>query len=892
MTKLRALAKRMLSVFCRNQRDADLAAELESHLQFHIEDNLRAGMPPEEARRQALIKLGGLDQTKESIRAQATLPWLDSLVQDTRFALRMLRKNPGFTAVAILTLALGVGANTAIFCLVNAVLLKPLPYRNADRLLIVWETNPGLSPHNVVSPPNFLDWQSQNSVFESMSYFADSSVNLTGGALPEQVDVQTVEYNFFDTLGIQPMLGHAFTAANDEPGNDNVVVLSYALWKGRFGSDPNVIGKHILINGFSSSIIGVAPENFDLYIAGGSLTGEHPQLWAPFVLPPALKNRSTSGRFLTVVARLKSGVEIAQAQAQMNTIAARLARSYPSKDRGWGVALVPIRREISGNVRPALLLLAGAVGLVLLIACANLSSLLLARATRRRKELAIRAALGASRPRIARQLLVENIALAALGGTCGLALAVFAARAVLQTTPAGLFDLRAIPIGVSVFLFTLGASLVAAILFGFIPSFVLAHSEISASLGSSSRGNSVGVAGRSAHNVFIVTEIALALVLLVGSGLLVQSFLRLVAVNPGFNAGHLLTFKVQLPAQRYTTDEARTVFFRDLLDKLDAVPGVRSASAENLPPFSGFPLWGVATSVLLPGQSAQLTIAQRAPTAVRVVGANFFRTMEIPVIQGRAFSPAELASEKHVVVINQTFANKYFPGANPIGQKITINMKDDRDAPSEIVGVVADAHESDLAAQAYPLIYWPYPELTYSSMSILVRTAGNPLAVVSAAREAVLKIDKDEPISAVAAMDQLVSDSLARSRLAALLLTSFAGISLLLASIGIYGLIAYSVAQRTHEIGIRIALGASRGNVLGLAMGQGLKLAAIGSVIGLAGALGLTRFLGGLLYGVASNDPLTFIVVPFTLVAVALLACYIPARRATRIDPVAAMRCE
>ena len=892
MKHLRVLWKRVAGLFGRDERDADLAGELEFHVELQTQDNLRAGMSAAEARRQALIKLGGMDQTKESYRDRRGLPWLDSLLQDIRFALRMLGKNLGFTTVAVLALALGIGANTAIFSLVNSVLLRPLPYKNADRIVIVWESKAGLSPHNVVSPPNFLDWRSQNSVFESMAYLADRSVNLTGEGSAEQVDAQYVEYNFFDTLGIHPILGRGFTKQNDEVGNDDVVILSSALWKERFGSNPDAIGKKILINGSGYSIVGVAPANFDFYIAGGSVTGEHPKLWLPLVLSLPLRDRSTAGRFLTVVARLKPGAELDQAQAQMDTIAARLARSYPNKDQGWGVTVVPVRREISGNVRPALLLLAGAVGLVLLIACANLSSLLLARATGRQKELAIRAALGASPSRIARQLLVENIMLAAIGGTVGIALALLATRALLQATPPGLFALRSIPVGAPVILFALIMTLIAAILFGFVPSYVLAHFEVSPSLRNASRGNSDGRSGRTAHKIFIIAEVALTLVLLVGSGLLIQSLLHLIAVNPGFNPHNLLTFKVYLPTQQYRSDEARIAFFGDLTDKLNNLPGVRSATLENLPPFSGFALWGVATSVLLPGQSPQLTISERAGTAVRVVGANFFRTMEIPLIEGRAFSPGELASEKHVVMVNQTFANRYFPKGDPIGQKITINMKDDQDAPSEIIGVVADAHESDLSARAYPLIYWPYPELTYSSMSILVRTVGNPLAIVPDAHDAVLKIDKNEPISGVGTMNDLVADSIARSRLAALLVTIFAGIALSLASLGVYGLISYSVAQRTHEIGIRMALGARRKDVLWMVLMQGGIVATVGIGTGVAAALALTRLMKSLLFSISASDPATFVGIAALLSLIALAACYIPARRAMRVDPMVALRHE
>ncbi|MGH9684607.1 MAG: ADOP family duplicated permease [Candidatus Acidiferrales bacterium] len=867
--------------------------EMNEELRFHVEQqtaaNIAAGIAPKEARRQATVQFGGAEGVKEDCREQRRGFWLETLWADARYSLRMLRRSPGFTIIAVLTLALGIGANTAVFSVVDAVLLKPLPYRDPGRLVVVWESKQ--NPHNAVSPPDFLDWRARNSVFEDMAYLADQHVNLTVNGLPEQVDLQKVAANFFDVLGVPPALGPGFTSINGQAGNDKLVILNYALWRGSFGSDPNIIGKRIQINGTGYAIVGVTPPNFDSFIPAGSLTGEHPQMWASFAFPSSFKDRSKVGRFLTVIARLKPGVNSGRAQAQMSVISAALAQTYPENDGGWRATIVPMQEEITGDMRPALLILLGAVGLVLLIACANLSSLLLSRTPGRRREIAVRTAIGGSRWRIARQLLAESMVLAVIGGSLGIFAAVCGAHALLRTTPRGLLNVPDIPVDTRVLLFTAGITLLAAILFGFLPSYVSAHSEIAASLQDAGRTSSQSRRSRTAHKVFIVAEIALALVLLAGSGLLVQSFVRLVRVNPGFDARNLLTFKLDLPDTKYKDDETRIAFFNELLDNLSHLPGVRSATAENLPPFSGFSAWGVATDVLLPGQTAQVPESQRATTAVRVVAADYFRTMKLPLREGRTFVPAEFAAERHVVIVNEVFAKKFLPKTNPIGQKITIDMKD-QNVPSEIVGVVADVHEANLGVLPWPTAYWPYPELPYSSMSVVVRTATNPLTLVFPARDTVLRMDKDEPISDVATMDRLLSNSVARSRFTMQLFSIFAALALLLASIGIYGVISYSVAQRTREIGIRMALGAQRRDVLRIVVGDGARLAFLGIVIGVAGGLALTRVMTNLLFEVKPTDPAIFAVAAILLAIVALAACYIPARRAMRVDPMVALRYE
>jgi len=891
MRSLRKISLRLRSLFRRNTADAELSSELRFHLERQIATNISAGMPPDEARRAALTEFGGVEELKEECRDMRKINWLQDLAQDIRYGLRTLRKSPGFTAVAVLTLALGIGANTAIFSVVDAVLLKPLPYQESNRLVAVWEhTAQEPSKPNVVAPRNFLDWQEQNHVFQDMAYLADSRSNLTGIGQPQQIAEEDVSANFFDILGAKFALGHGFTAANGMKGNDDVVVLSYGLWRDQFAADPAVVGKTIELNGTKCEILGVASPDFDSFIARGSLTGTHPQLWTPFVFPQSFYSHTNVGRFLSVIARLKSGVTLPQAQAQMHVLASAMSQKFPDYDANWGVTVVPIREEISGSIRPALLILLGAVGFVLLIACANVASLQLSRAAGRTREIAVRTALGASRWRVARQLLAESLLLAAVGGGLGIFLALWGVNVLLQASPQNLLDLSSVSVDPRILVFAIFVTLLAACLFGFLPSYIAAHSQIASALQESTRGASASRHSRAIRNVFVVGEIALALILLAGSGLLIQSFIRLIRVDPGFDADHLLSFKLSLPTKKYKDDAARMAFFTTLFDKVRQIPGVRSVSDENLPPFSLFSAEGVATDVILPGQES-LPESQRPDTAVRVIGPGYFRTMEIPVVAGRTFSPAELAAEKHVVIINNTFAQKYFAGANPVGQKITIDMKD-TNVPSEIIGIVGDVHGADLSAKPWATVYWPYPELAYDSMTILVRTGTAPLSIVPSIREIVAGMDREEPIANIATMDQLITDSVARSRFMMFLLGLFAALALILASIGIYGVMSYAVSQRTNEIGIRMALGAQRRDILRLVLGHGSRLAIIGVAIGIGTALLLTRLMVSLLFSVSATDPATFSAVAVLLLLVALIACYIPARRAMKVDPMVALRYE
>jgi len=883
---------RLRGMLKRDRLDHDLDDELRSHIEMRAADNLAAGMSSEQANYEAQKRFGNTALLKEDTREVDVIAWLDETARDFLHALRMLRRSPGFTVVAVLTLAFGIGANTAIFSVINSVLLRPLPYHDPDKLVMVWESNSQhANLHNTVSPPNFLDWQSRNTVFSSMSFIFDERDNLTGNGDPEEVVVQLVSTNFFSLLGVNPLLGPGFTSENGQPGHNNVVILSYGLWKERFAGDPAIVGKSVLLNGHPQTVVGVAPQDFNWFIKDGSLTGAKPQMWSPFVFPQAFHDHKQIGRFMTVAARLQSGVTTSQAQTQMSAIAARLEQEDPDFDGHWGVNVVSLRDQISGDLRPALLILFGAVAFVLLIACANVSSLLLARAASREREMAIRTAIGASRWRIARQLLMESLLLALIGGGIGVALAVWGTNALLAASPKNLLDLRYVSMDLRVLTFTVAATLLAGLLFGFLPSCISAHSRISETLKEGGRGSSSASRRSFARNAFVVAQLGLALVLLCGSGLLIRSFVRLIGVDPGFDTGRMLTFKIALPGSKYSADQLCITFFQQLLARISAVPGVRSASMESFPPLTGL---GAATGVHLLSQPS-LALSDLPVANVRVVGPDYFGTMSIPLRAGRFFNAQELAQEKHVTIINQAFADKYLHGVNPLGQKAVIYMKSYAEAvnqPSEVIGVVGDVHQIGLDTAPEPTVYWPHAELVMSAMTILVRTSNDPLALLSTIRNQLQQLDPELPMAAVVTMDQLLADSLSRPRFTMFLLGIFAVVALVLAAVGIYGLIAYSVTQRTQELGIRIALGAQRRDVLRLVLAQGTRLTLLGVAIGVLAALALSRLLGTLLFGVSATDPLTFAGVAGLLAVVALLACFIPARRAIRVDPVVALRNE
>ena len=881
---------RLRSLFRHNTVEAEMNDELRFHFEQQVQKLMRSGISREEATRQARLKFGGEEKVREECREARGVRSVEMLLLDLHYGARLLLKQPSFTVVAVLTLALGMGATTAIFSVVDAVLLHPLPFRDPSHLVVVWENFLTLNhPHNVAAPANFLDWENQNTVFEGMTAMADTHANLTGSGDPQQIVVGNVTPGFLSVVGVSPFLGSGFNPDNWKQGNDNVVLLDYGFWKERLGGDPSIVGKAIELNGKPEIVVGVAPKDFTLFIKDGTLTGSKPQIWSPWAVPNDWGDRKQGvGRYLTVLARMKPGVTLTQAQEQISTIASRLQQEYPMTNAHWGATVVPIREQLSGDLRPALLTLFCAVAFVLLIACANVSSLLLARAARREREIALRAAIGASRWRIARQLLTESVLLAATGGVLGLLLAFWGSRALLASGPKDLLDSRYVTLNVRVLAFTAGITMLSSIIFGFLPSFLSARSQIAESLKDEARSTPTAHSTL-LRSLLVVAQMSLALVLLVGSGLLIRSFLRLINVDPGFDPRNLLTFQVGLPPAKYAKDEAQMAFFRDLLLRVGSVPGVRSVSMENFPPLTGM---GSATGVHIIGEPKR-GHADLPVSGVRVVGPDYFRTMEIPLLAGRSFDERELTETSHVVVVNQAFVRKYLRGENPIGKKISIYMHGDKfddDYPSEIIGVCGAVHQMGLDREAKPTVYWPIPELTYSRMTILVRTSNDPATLVPAIRRELRQMNPELPMASVATMEQLLGDSLARSRFTMSLLGLFAALALALTAVGIYGVISYTVAQRTHEIGIRMALGAQRASVLGLVLRQGVRLMIAGVGLGIVSALALTRLMSNLLYGVGAADPATFAAVVFTLLAVAFLASYVPARYATRVSPIIALR--
>ena len=809
-----------------------------------------------------------------------------TLWQDVRYGVRMLLKAPGFTVVAVLALALGIGASTAIFSVLNAVLLRALPFRHAERTVIVWEHNRTRNrPQNTISPANFLDWQDQQSVFEEMSVFYDIRLNLTDAGEAEEIPAQVTTANLFHLLGVEPVLGRTFTPDDAEENRDKVVVLSYGLWQSRFGGAPDIVGQTLTLNGTKVTVLGVLPADFKWFVKEGSLTGKPAQMWTPFKLTAGWRERK--GRFPMAVARLKPGISREQAQAEMNHIASRLETQYQEFNKGWGVNLVPVREQFAGQIRTPLLVLLGAVGFVLLIACANVANLLLARAAARQREMAIRAALGAGRWRVVRQLLTESLLLALTGGALGLLLAMWGVEALIALSPPNLIGANSVGVSLPVLGFTFAVSLLTGVLFGLIPALETSRFDLNESLKEGGKGNMASTRSGRARRVFVVAEVALALVLLVGAGLMIKSFMRLQAVDPGFDAENLLTMQLRLTPAKYREPNQRIAFFREAVARIEALPGVRSVGTVSFLPIASL---GAATDFTIEGQPAPA--AGDAPvTEVRVTDENFFRTMNIPVSAGRTFTEQEATGERHVVVISQDLARQYFPGEDPIGKRITVEMTD-KPVPTEIIGVVGDIKHQSLDTETRPMVYWPHPQLPYSSMTLVIRTAGEPLSLAAAAQREIRQMDKDQPVSDVRTMKAWLGESIARSRFGATLLGVFATVALTLAAVGIYGVMSYAVAQRKHEIGVRMALGARAADIFKLVIGQGMILTLIGIGVGLLGAFALTRVIASLLYGVSANDPLTFGLITLLLAGVALLACYIPARRATKVDPMIALRYE
>jgi putative ABC transport system permease protein len=811
---------------------------------------------------------------------------MQTLWQDLRYGARMLMKTPGVTLVAIIALTLGIGANTALFSVVNAVLLRSLPYADGERLAIVWEhrkSGTGNS-QNVINLGNFYDWKEQNSVFVDMAAFFDRNLNLTSDGEPEEVPGQIATTNLFSVLGVNAFQGRTFDAGDGKPGQPNVVIISYDLWQRRFGGG-QVVGRSITLNNQESTIIGVLPAGAGWYVQKGSMINKPPEIWSPWQVSNELRQRS--GRFARAVARLKPGVTLAQAQNDMNIISARLSQQYPEFDTNWGVNVVPLRTQLTGEIRRPLLVLLGAVAFVLLIACANVANLLLARASSRKKEIAVRAGLGASRWQITRQLLTESVLLSVVGGAFGLLLAWWGTRALIALSPPGLMDLRNVAVNLPVLGFTFALTLLTGIVFGLVPALEAARFDLNDSL--KEGGKNIGGGSRShrLRNLFVVTQVALALVLLVGAGLFMKSLSRLQSVDPGFNPNNLLTMRISLPERKYDTDPKVMDFFSRSLAQLRALPGVAAVGAINTLPFNG-PHSG--TRIQIEGEPVRPP-GQELHTGICVTDRNYFQTMQIPLKRGRLFTEQEAKEMRHVVVVNEEFVRTNLPGQDPLGKRVTINMKDE-DAPTEIIGIVGDTKHLGLDTETEAMAYWPQPELVYSSMTLVIRTHGEASSLAPAARNVIRSIDPQQPIGELSTMEGLLAKSIARSRFNAILLAIFSLVALVMAAVGIYGVMSYSVQQRTHEIGLRMALGAQQSDVLRLVVKQGITLGLIGVGVGLLASLGLMRLIANLLFEVPATDPRTFAAVASSLFLITLIACYVPARRATKVDPLVALRYE
>jgi putative ABC transport system permease protein len=809
---------------------------------------------------------------------------MDTLLQDLRYAVRMLLKSPGFTAVAVATLALGIGANTAIFSVVNAVVLRPLPYLDPARLMMVWLDNPRQSIHEDVSSfPNFVDWREQNRVFDPLVTFYGTGFNLTGGGEPEQIRGAVVSAGFFRLFGVEPLHGRGLATDENEPGREQVVVLGHGLFKRRFGADPTVVGRTVSLGGRPFTVVGVMPPGFRFPAEA--------ELWVPLAPtgPFADLMGSRNSLWLKVVGRLKPGVTLAQAQAQMSALAAALEKQYPDANAGYGVNLEPLHEEIVGGIRPALMVLLGAVALVLMIACANVANLLLARAATRQKEMAIRSALGAGRRRVTRQLLTESVLLSLVGGTLGFLLALWAVDLLLALSPPGLPRLDEVGVDGRVLLFTLMVAVLTGLIFGLAPAVQTWKLDLNESLKEGGRASSEGGRSRRVRGLLVVGEMALALILLVGAGLLFKSFLHLREVEPGLDPRELLSARISLPRLKYQDGPPVVAFYDQLLERVRALPGVESASA---------------ISTLLLGRLAQSTSAQiegRPPSSAAdlipvpydSITPGLFRTLGTPLLRGRHFTERDDARTPPVAIINDTMARRFWPGQDPIGRRFTFGDPRQPDTVwFSVVGVTGDVKRSGLDSEPRPESFFPLAQSPDRTMTLVVRARTDAAGLAAAVRSAVWSIDPDLPVSDVRTVEELLAESVMERRFTMLLVGFFSAVALVLSALGIYGVIAYWVTQRTHEIGVRMALGARPADVQALVLRQGLRLAGLGIALGLAGAVGATRVLRSLLYGVSATDPATFAAIPALLAFVALLACYVPARRATRVDPLIALRCE
>ena len=878
MTPIETLFRRLRALLKRAELEQEMDDELRHHLEMERAELARAGLSEEEARRQALVGFGGVERTKEQAREARGFPWLEDLAQDVRYAARGLARAPGFAFAVIATLTLAIGANVAMFAVVDAVLLSPLPYRDADRLVWLREVDPTEGGRDqAVSPPTAEDWRRAQRSFAGVAAISDEPVVFLGAGGPEKIEAAAVSADFFQVMGTWPALGRGFLAEDDVQGARRVVVLSDALWRRRFGADPGVVGRLVRLGADAHEVVGVAPRGFE-FPRGA-------ELWMP--LAPALGEGALvrGAHFLDVVGRLAPGVDAARAEAELVSIQGRIAETDPSY-AGYGARVESLRTHEVGSVRTALLVLLAAVGFVLLIACANVAGLLLARAGSRAREMSIRLAVGAGRRRLVRQLLTESVALAAAGGACGLLLAAWGVGALRALGPDVLP--RASELGVSweAVAFTVLVTLLTGTAFGLVPALRASRLDLAAALRDGAASLAGGLRSTRLRGALVVAESALTVVLLVGAGLMLNSLVRLLLVDPGFRPDGVSTFLIALPRERYPDGPRQAAFYSELRERVRTLPGVLSVGLGSNVPVSG---QSMMSPLMVEGRAREPGAAQTFVQQT-VADEGYFRALGMRLVAGRAFTEADGASAVPAAVVNEELARRVFPGEDPIGKRLRTMFGSP--AMREIVGVVADVRHAGPARAAPPQVFVPFAQSPGPYMTLVVRAEGEPRALAAGVRAAVLGVDPEQPVDRVASLESLLAGTMARSRLYALLLGGYALLALALAAVGLYGVIAYSVGQRTHEIGVRVALGATAGTVVRDVLGQGLALCGAGMGMGLLGAVAVARVLRGLLYGVGPGDVATYSAAAAVLLVVSVAACWAPARRAARIDPLIALRHE
>ncbi|MFL6350916.1 MAG: ADOP family duplicated permease [Bryobacteraceae bacterium] len=879
---------RLRSVLRKSRAEQELDKELHFHLHQQIEENIALGMPPVEARFAALRRLGGVTKIEEECRAMRRTDYIENLWQDLRYTVRTLAKSPGFAVVIVLTLALSIGANSAVFSVINGVLLRPLPYPHADRIVRVFFSS-DTYPKFPLNPFDFLDFRHRNRSFECLAAFTRGDLQLSGSGQPVRLAGFRVTAGYFRALGIRPARGREFTAKDELPGNIRLVILSDRLWRTRFSAAPDIVGGKIILDSQPFTVAGVMPPGVDhpgnVYHAVAY--GDTVDVWWPFTFEGNSENRGS--HYLEGIGRLKPGVGPGQAQAEMNLLVSQLEHEHPKTYTGWRVLVTPLYREIVGPAQRMLLVLLGAVALVLLIACANAANLLLARATARQREIAVRSALGAGRSRLIRQMLAESLVIALLGGSLGAAIAIAGVRSLVSLLPATFPRANAIHVDAAVFIFTLLLAVLTGLLFGLAPAVQASRTDLQQRLREGGRGSTTSGSHARLRNVLVVSEVSLACVLLIGAGLMLRSFVKLLQTDPGFRTQHVLTASVSLPGAQYKPGDAVAHFSDQLVENLGSIRGVQAAGAGTDLPWTGYDEnaggWTVEGKKPAPNEDSHARYHAATP--------DYFRALGIPLIGGRFFTERDNKAAPSVLIVNTTMARRYWPHADALGKRIAFS-----DSPKEkdwmtIVGIVGDVKDAPNSKGAESAFWWPFLQQQPSSdLSVVIRSDSDPAMLVSQLRLAVRRLDPALAVADIRLMDQIADASVATPRFGLFLVGMFAALALTLAAIGIYGVISYSVTQRTHEFGMRIALGAQSWDVLRLVLTQGVRLTMLGVGIGVIGALALARILGNLLYEVSPADPVTFAVVSLGAVVIAVLACYVPARRATQADPVVALRCE